>query len=359
MTSFVPQRNDDNLEPNRKTVAKNSKGKLSNKKNLQKPKFIETSINGGVVMPGEADSVVAQVQDARYGSPLTGNGKGGDFANKIVIGVGFLNDGKTSGAEIDLTDPNLRYTAGLTIYQRTDTGKDNTFFRDLDNLQSLSNSNPNALTNEQKALLADIQNEKTRRTTRMATTLTPQTAVSVLDMTADVVNVKSRNGGINLIAGYDYSIPRPGSVDKETADNVNIMGVSLIGGGNPSTEDLNDAEGLYGLQSIPKGENLQEALQQIANRLNDNAKVTNKIIRGLAVLETALLAHTHVVQAGPFPGIAVPSIDLGITGGTIRIPALVRTALSSLTSVYNSAVQKVNMSVVSEGYINSRWNKTN
>ena len=99
-------------------------------------------------------------------------------------------------------------------------------------------------------------------------------------------------------------------------------------------------------------------MQQIGNRINENAKILGKVIRGLAILESALLAHTHVVQAGPFPGIAPPSIDFAI-GGSVRIPALIKTALSSLTQVYNSTAQKVNMSVVSKGYINSRWNKTN
>lgn len=336
----VLERINEELEEQRKVIAEVSKGNTSAalRKNLQKPDFTENSVLGGVVNPGEADSVIAQLQDARYGTPFTGKGKGGDFSNKIVIGVGFLNEQKTDGDVIDLSDPNLRYGAGITIYQRTDVGKPNTFLRDIGG-ESGSNTE-----------------ERQKRTERMATTPTPQKAISLLDMTGDVVQIKGRQQ-VNIISGYDFSIPNYGT-SKNERNNTDYLGVNLIGGGNPSDEELRNTSGEFGLQSIPRGENLQEALQQIGNRINENAKILGKVIRGIAILESTLLAHTHVVQAGPFPGIAPPSIDFAI-GSSVRIPALIKTALSSLTQVYNSTAQKVNMSVVSKGYINSRWNKTN
>jgi hypothetical protein len=325
-------RNDDGLVEERKKISKALANEIDREeKSLQTPKFNDTQLNGGVLIVGEADSVVAQIQDARYGTALTGDGKGGDFANKIVIGVGFLNDGKVDGDSIDLSDPNLRYAAGITIYQRTDTGVENIFTPEGNEIPE--------------------ETLKARKTT----TAYPQKAVSVTEISADTVEIKARNGGVNIVAGYDNAIPGFGIKDKKDAANVSYVGVSLIGGGNPETSILNDRENIRGLQPIPKGDNLFKALSAMNDRLNDQAKVMSQLQRGQAVLETVLALHTHpAALAYTFPS---PELIIAIAG--VKLPLNIFNFLSNLTATYNNVAQKVNMSEVSEGSINSRWNKTN
>ena len=330
-TEVVTIRNDDGLSPSRKETAK----ALANEENreeksLQKPKFVNSLFRGGIISVGEADSVVAQVQDARYGTALSGEGKGGDFSNKIVLGVGFLNEGKVDGEEIDLSDPNLRYAAGITIYQRTDTGKENIFVSDE----------------------GEVPEETLKA--RKATTAYPQRAVSVTEISADTVEIKARNGGVNIIAGYDNTVPSFGIKGKKEAANVQYVGVSLIGGGNPDKDVLLDGEDIRGLQPIPKGDNLFRALSAMNDRLNDQAKVMSQLQRGQQILEVALAAHTHAATFG-----LGPSVELIAAVAAVKAPLNVFNFLSNLTATYNNVAQKVNMSEVSEGSINSRWNKTN
>ncbi|HBY67079.1 MAG TPA: hypothetical protein DEG69_04530 [Flavobacteriaceae bacterium] len=130
-------------------------------KGLQTPDFSDSLRTGAVVVRGEADSVLYMGQDERYGTTLTPSGSGGDFSNKIVLAVGFLNDGKKDGDNVNLEQPDLRYGAGLTIYQRTDTGKEAVFDK------------------------SDPKNKDRKGTARSA-----QRAVSVFEINADVVEVK-------------------------------------------------------------------------------------------------------------------------------------------------------------------------
>ena len=94
------------------TLLSNQTGEPRTQKALQKPKFGEKLL-GPVIIKGEADSALYMGQDERYGTTLTENQGGGDFSNKIVLAVGFLNEGKSDGSEVELYDPNLRYGAGL------------------------------------------------------------------------------------------------------------------------------------------------------------------------------------------------------------------------------------------------------
>ena len=124
--SSVKRRKTSNLTPKNQAAQKSSNQINDNDrtfKGLHTPDFTDNKRRGAVIVDGEADSVLYLGQDARYGTSLTTSGSGGDFANKIVLGVGFLNAGKKDGDKIDLSSPDLRYGAGLTIYQKTDTGK--------------------------------------------------------------------------------------------------------------------------------------------------------------------------------------------------------------------------------------------
>ena len=357
MGNKVANRINDNLVPERADEAKAlSTAPDRAEKSLQKPNFIKNKALGGVITPGESDSALAQVQDARYGTVLNGGGSGGDFASKIVIGTGFLNDGKQDNAEIDLTDPNLRYSAGITIYQRTDTGKENTYNKDLDeDIDFFSDFviNENDPNDEETQIIKDREKLKKERILRKATTPNPQTSVSVVEVTADTVQIKARNGGIDIIAGYDNKLPRFGG--QSDVKNLQYVGVNLIGGGNPDTDILNDPQDDRGLQPIPKGDNLAEALQHMMNRINDQSKLIKSLITGQQLLQGVLALHTH----GVAPGFAFPSIELATTTAIVKTPIDIVNFLKTLTTAYNNAAQKVNMSVVSEGFINSRWNKTN
>jgi len=329
--SFVRDRKTENLSEEKKQSQQLS-NQISDEersfKGLHTPDFSENKKNGAIIVDGEADSALYLGQDARYGTTFTTSGSGGDFANKIVLAVGFLNEGKKDGDQVDLSSPDLRYGAGLTIYQRTDTGKD---------------------------AVVDTDNAKNRD--RKATTKTPQRAVSVFEINADVVEVKSRNGGVNIVAGYDPTLPSYGSTSSSERANTDFVGVSLIFG-NPDEALLNDEKSIYGLQPLVKGANLTKRLNDIAERISDVNKVVMKIQKAQLALESVLAFHTHPT-VGIGAGIALPSIELGIASLAVKIPANIFNFLSSLTATYNQAALKINSSELSEGSILSRFNYTN
>ena len=296
-------------------------------KGLQTPDFSDNKKRGATVLSGEADSVLYLGQDARYGTTLTPSGSGGDFANKIILAVGFLNEGKKDADQIDLSNPDIRYGAGLTIYQRTDTGKDAIFDK----------SNP-------------------KNKDRKATTRTPQKAVSVFEINADVVEVKSRNGGVNIIAGYDPTLPAYGGSTFERP-NTEYVGVNLIFG-NPDESILKDEKSVYGLQPIPKGYNLVKRLDEMAQRISEVNNNIFELITNQKILELSLALHTHPT-VGVGAGIALPSIDLAISIATVKTPKDIFNILNMITAKWNQVAQKVNMSSVSEGGINSLFNFTN
>lgn len=297
-------------------------------KGLQTPDFSDSLRTGAVIVRGEADSALYMGQDERYGTTLTPSGSGGDFSNKIVLAVGFLNDGKKDGDSVNLEQPDLRYGAGLTIYQRTDTGKDAVFDK----------SNP-------------------KNKDRKGTVRSPQTAVSVFEINADVVEVKARNGGVNIIAGYDPNLPNYGSANGAERANTEYLGVSLIFG-NPDQATLSNEKSVYGLQPIPKGINLQKALQSAYDRIDDLSKVVFSMQTDMAILEGVLALHTHPVVAFG-AGIATPSIELAVTSAFFKIPANVLNILKNITAIYNSAAASINASAASVAGINSKWNYTN
>ena len=345
----VPKRSSDNLSDRQKAVYDGAKQDVQNNttKGLAKPSFFGSELNGGVIAAGEADSVVAQVQDSRYGTSLTGDGSGGGFASKIVIGVGFLNDKKPGGSVIDLSDPNLRYAAGMTVYQRTDVGSENIFIRDIESLEKIAaEDGRDELQPNQLEILDNSDNIKQVRETRKATSPTPQKAVSVIDITADVVEIKARNGGVNIIGGFDNTLPNFGGAE----DNRNLFyaGVNL---------ELNDSENVRGLQPIPRGDNLVEAITVINRNISDLSNSVNAIIANQKILESVLYFHSHPV-AGLGVAIAGPSIELGFAGIAKTVVDSIQ-VLKQITQKYNQIAFRVNTSEVSTKGLLSKWNKTN
>lgn len=302
-------------------------------KALQKPDFSFNKEFGATVVEGEADSALFLGQDERYGTSLQVEQGAGDFSNKIVLAVGFLNEGKSDGSLVDLTDPNLRYGAGLTIYQRTDTGKDLAFEKE-----------------------GQSDSEKERNKERKATTATPQKAVSVFEINGDVIELKARNGGVNIIAGIDPTRPSYGDKQDKDKANVNYVGVSLIGGGNPGTDILNDEENIRGLQPMVKGISLENRLSEVIDRIGDVTKVVNKMLKSQKVLETALAFHVHTDPVSVLTG---PSIDLATAIGAVKTPLDILNVLRVITARYNELAVQLNSSSISEGSFTSKFNKTN
>ena len=128
--------------------------------------------------------------------------------------------------------------------------------------------------------------------------------------------------------------------------------------GNSDQATLSDEKSVYGLQPIPKGVNLQKALQSAYDRIDDLSKTVFSMQTDMAILEAVLALHTHPV-IGFGAGIATPSIELATTTAFFKIPANVFNILKNITSIYNSAAASINASAASVAGVNSRWNYTN
>jgi len=325
--AFLKDRKPETLEESRNKTYKASNeisDEERSEKGLHTPDFSESKQRGATVLIGEADSVLYLGQDERYGTTLTESGSGGDFSNKIVLGVGFLNEGKSDGDPINLESPDLRYGAGLTIYQKTDTGKDAVF---------------------------DKSNPKNRD--RKATTNAPQTGISVFEINADVVEVKARNGGVNIVAGFDPSLPRYGSKDRSERANTDYVGVKLIFG-NPDLKKLNDPKSVFHLEPLVKGDKLENVLREINTQIQDLSKTVFQIQKNQQIFENVLAFHSHGSTLGLGPS---PELIAGTYG--IKLPFNIVNILQTITNAYNQAALKVNMSEVSVGGFKSQFNYTN
>ena len=380
------QRSPKSLSDTKKASLENARGDPANMqyKGLFKPDFTENV--GAVIYPGEGDSVLFMGQDDRYGTTLTRQQKGGDFANKIILATGFLNEGRQDRSKIDLTDPNARYGAGITIYQRTDTGKDNAFssYKKPKRLPEALQTPEEWETARAKYNLAKKKREVNRE--RKATTETPQAAVSVVEVMADTVELKARNGGVNIIAGIDaslptYGLPKPkkGKMGhKLEPSNTEWVGVSLIAG-NPDLEDLQNHKD-YGTQPMVKGDNLVGALEEINDRVSQLNGIVVSIQKAMTKMDKATkkLAqeighHEHDVKVlvptahGPTEGQGRAYKNQPLQGkvAKFRSKAAEKSfkniqGLSSLiSSKINTVAQKVNASVVSEKSVLSKFHRLN
>ena len=67
----------------------------------------------------------------------------------------------------------------------------------------------------------------------------------MFEINADVVEVKARNGGVNIVAGYDPTLPNYGNKTMAERANTEYLGVNLIFG-NPDSDKLNDTSSVFG-----------------------------------------------------------------------------------------------------------------
>tara|TARA_R110000824_G_scaffold139029_1_gene303981 strand:- start:4178 stop:5173 length:996 start_codon:yes stop_codon:yes gene_type:complete len=326
--AIIRQRNNESADDATKDNIKGqalSGGPNASYKGLQIPSFNSADRSGATIVKGEADSVLFMGQDRRYGAAIGGKSKGGDFANKIILGVGFLNEGKTGDTDIDLESPNVRIGAGITIYQRTATGKDNVFDD-------------------------DIKGPKTAE--RMATGPVSLENISSVEILGDIIEVKGRQG-INIIAGIDPTMPTYGGESSSERANMSPLGVNLIYG-NPTKEELNDEKSPYSLHGIAKGPKVVKALSALNDRVSELNGTVFSMQTDMMFLQTILAIHTHptaLVYTLPSPELAITVVTKSFSD--------VYNFLKLATGKINQVSQVINMSPISTDGISSDWNKTN
>ena len=174
---------------------------------------------------------------------------------------------------------------------------------------------------------------------------------------ADTIQMVARDGGINLYAGgiddrFASGAPTGGS----------NLGINLIFGNRVEHQD-SDSE--FSLQPLVKGNNLEKALNDLSNRLEDLTGLVFDLQARTAAMSVAFGTHFHFgvgiaapLVGGPVPVVTTPSpiaAAYTVTTGVSTVKGL----LSNITAEINTALGEVNRSPISKGAIKSKWNKTN
>ena len=134
---------------------------------------------------------------------------------------------------------------------------------------------------------------------------------------ADTIQLVARNGGVNLYAG---------GIDKTLStgvDNVGGLGVNLIYGNKIEK----DPDSEYSLQGFVKADNLQRVLDELSQTKRDQT---------------------------------VSSFELALARPDVLFnPTIWKELINLAINYVNSVSAEINSSILSKGYIGSRWNKTN
>ena len=295
---------------------------------LHTPTFVNPEFAASLA-PAQGDAVVATTVDKMYGTTNMANdgSAGGDFAAKVVMGVGFLNDGKCDGDAVDLTDPNVRAGAAVTIYQSTKVGHPYIF--GLDEMEP----------DEKKVVKA-----------RTLTTPFPQTNISLVRVEGDLIQLGGRQG-IDLISYYDGRRPAYGTCGGTEAGNEGAKGIRIMYG-NKGHEQLQgigawkgkDERNLYKLQSMVKGDNLMKTIEEVINRQADLTATVNSMITNQQTQEGTQAAHVHI--ASGFGAPTAPSIELAASVLFKGFRNVINW-LESFTTGCNCTITKVNASKIS------------
>ena len=113
-----------------------------------------------------------------------------------------------------------------------------------------------------------------------------------------------------------------------------------------------------GLQPIPRGDNLKDALFKLSEYIEAVVKITHGYIKYQAKFNRAVAMHTHISPFFALP--TLPSQACIQAGITEDIEVLTKTELSILKKLTNLAGFRHNFLVASgKSFINSRYNKTN
>ena len=116
-------------------------------------------------------------------------------------------------------------------------------------------------------------------------------------------------------------------------------GIDLLAGNS-------DDEGF--LQPIPKGTNLQQALFEIVDAIEDTNKILNNFITKQIQFNNAVASHAHEVFPIPVP----PSIALGTVYATIMPSQLINGKIPA------GWTNRVNFTILKNNYLNDgapRW----
>ena len=252
---------------------------------------------------GHEDREIIQSPDSAAVIILDNNPRyakgGGDFSSRISIVAGIQGANLDENKPIDKLTP-LDDAAGVYVVQKDDPQD---FFR-----VKLANGK---MTGTQLAnpVHAGVQMsiDPADRSDKVKSHVTTY---------GDTIQMISRDGGINLYAGGVSSKLSTGI----TSDIYN--GVNLIYG---NKADNSRSSSVYSLQPLVKGHNLEYVLAEI---MKNQRKIMSYLMNNVA--------------------------------GTMPTPWQVAyNALNLITQGINQTFTEINASTISEGGINSRWNKTN
>jgi len=167
----------------------------------------------------------------------------------------------------------------------------------------------------------------------------PSNTRSAIGMKADQIRIIGREK-IKLITGTDIKNSQGGEINQ-------IEGIEIIAG-----NDVSD------IQPIPKGDNLQKALEQLTDLVDSLSGIVDSLTMTLFEFNKVVSTHFHIS----------PFFSIPTTPSETLIPAGQKHALDMLTKVKRSILNfKINLgsykitylNQIGDRYINSRKNKVN
>lgn len=177
-------------------------------------------------------------------------------------------------------------------------------------------------------------------------------AKSGIGIKADAVRIIGREG-IKLVTNTDKKNSQGGKI-KST------FGIDLIAGNDDSKQAIKGslfAKRVDFLQPLVKGDNLIEALIEIADQVGDLASRFDQFAQAQVRYNSALAVHTHTVP--PLPLIAVPSAELAPSFLTTNIQQFVNSISSGWSQRINLSNFKNNyLKQYGDRWICSRYNRT-
>ena len=164
---------------------------------------------------------------------------------------------------------------------------------------------------------------------------------SGIGIKADAVRIMGREG-IKLVTRPEPLNSLGGTIER-------VGGIDLIAG-----NDDRD------LQPLIKGTNMKEAIEKLAGWVGQLNGIVDGLLLEQMQLNTAITTHTHIVQAGPFPGLAAPSIGLAVVAPKVVINQTLHGVVALKVHRVNGEFFKLNYcKPFGKRYICSRYNNTN
>ena len=164
---------------------------------------------------------------------------------------------------------------------------------------------------------------------------------SGIGIKADNVRIIAREG-IKLITRTDDTNSKGGKMDV-------VLGVDIIAGNDDSD-----------LQPMVKGKNLVQLLKYMVDDSRRLAQMIHSITLSQASIESMLACHTHTTGGAAGPGVAIPSIELGVFVAGSQIKRLVTDIPSQIVQTFNNIAEELEfLESFGPKYINSRSNHVN